>query len=171
MILILVSMAATSAACGFAVFFAFERIAGDMDSLAQDKLPQMKQSSQLMQAASKTKDAMVSVMLAETPEALTTASDKVNDAVAQVKAAVGALPEALSTEFSEDVSAVETGPVTLWCRSNCSCSTTITALRSRSLEWSWNTVLNSRKPTPIFRSRPKRAARRELSGCSSPISD
>lgn len=108
MILILVSMAATSAACGFAVFFAFERIAGDMDSLAQDKLPQMKQSSQLMQAASKTKDAMVSVMLAETPEALTTASDKVNDAVAQVKAAVGALPEALGTEFSEDVSAVET---------------------------------------------------------------
>ena len=108
MILILLSMAATSAACGFAVFFAFERIAGDMDSLAQDKLPQMEQSSQLMTAASNTKDAMVAVMLAEAPEALDAAAGNVSEAVAQLKSAVGELPAALSSEFAEDVVAVET---------------------------------------------------------------
>ncbi|MEP2716466.1 hypothetical protein [Pseudophaeobacter sp.] len=107
-ILILLSMAATSEACGFAVFFAFERIAGDMDSLAQDKLPQMELSSQLMGAASNTKDAMVAVMLAEAPDALDAAAGNVDEAVAQLKSAVDQLPEALSSEFAEDVVAVET---------------------------------------------------------------
>lgn len=107
MILILLSMAATSAACGFAVFFAFERISGDMTSLSQEKLPQMELSTQLIGAAGKTKDAMVAVMLAETPEVLKAASDNVDTAVIALKTAVEELPEALRPEFTEDVATVE----------------------------------------------------------------
>jgi methyl-accepting chemotaxis protein len=108
MILILLSMAATSAACGLAVFFAFERISGDMTSLSQEKLPQMELSTQLIGAASKTKNAMVAVMLAEAPEVLETATKKVNEAVLLLETVVAELPEARRPEFSKEVAAVET---------------------------------------------------------------
>lgn len=106
--LILLAMAGTSAACGFAVFFAFDRVSEDMDGLVQEKLPQMNISSELMAAASKTKNTMVSVMLAQHEEELDAASVEVTAALNKLEARVNQLTSSLRSTFEADLMQVKT---------------------------------------------------------------
>ncbi|APG48926.1 methyl-accepting chemotaxis protein [Phaeobacter porticola] len=107
MFLILLAMAGTSAAIGFAVILAFERVSAEMHTLSEKKLPELELSGQMTAAASRTKDAMVAVMLADTPGALDFAESDVATAVAALDGAVSRLPETLRDEFKPDVIMVQ----------------------------------------------------------------
>ncbi|UWR43213.1 HAMP domain-containing protein (plasmid) [Phaeobacter inhibens] len=107
MFLILLAMAGTSAAIGYAVTQAFEQVSADVHVLTEDKLPELEVSGQMTAAAARTKDAMVAVMLAETPGSLDFAKSDVTAAVRALDGAVEQLPQVLRDEFKPDVVMVE----------------------------------------------------------------
>ncbi|MFS4583403.1 methyl-accepting chemotaxis protein [Phaeobacter sp. C3_T13_0] len=107
MFLILLAMAGTSAAIGFAVTQVFERVSADVHVLSKEKLPELELSGQMTAAAARTKDAMVSVMLADTLNALDFAKSDVTTAVKALDGAVRQLPDVLRDEFKPDVVMVE----------------------------------------------------------------
>jgi len=108
MFFILLAMAGTTAALGFAVILAFERVSSEMTTLSTEKLPQLQLSGQMIGAASETKDAMVNVMMADNADQLTSATQTVETAVAQLEQTVAQMPEALRSEFQPDVVQVKT---------------------------------------------------------------
>ncbi|MFV1528242.1 methyl-accepting chemotaxis protein [Phaeobacter sp. JH20_36] len=107
MFLILLAMAGTSGAIGYAVTRAFEQVAGDVHVLSGEKLPELELSGQMTAAAARTKDAMVAVMLADTLNALDFAKSDVTTAVRALDSAVEQLPEVLRDEFKPDLVMVE----------------------------------------------------------------
>ncbi|KII11586.1 MULTISPECIES: methyl-accepting chemotaxis protein [Phaeobacter] len=107
MFLILLAMAGTSAAIGYAVTQAFEHVSADVHVLTEDKLPELELSGQMTAAAARTKDAMVAVMLADTPGALDFAKSDVTAAVRALDGVVEQLPQVLRDEFKPDVVMVE----------------------------------------------------------------
>ncbi|WP_245227200.1 methyl-accepting chemotaxis protein [Parasedimentitalea maritima] len=100
--LILLALGAASAAIGILVTLVFDRVATDMDTLAQNKLPQLELSSSLIEAASQTKDAMAVVLLATGADQLATGAENIAAATAQLNESIALLPEEARGGFEED---------------------------------------------------------------------
>ncbi len=97
--LILMAMGAMSAFGGIMVTMVFQGVEREMENLTQDKLPQLEISSDLIQAANGTKDAMTSALLAENAEALAVSKGMVDQSTARLSELASQLPERSRGEF------------------------------------------------------------------------
>ncbi|WP_051202803.1 methyl-accepting chemotaxis protein [Sediminimonas qiaohouensis] len=100
--LILVSMGAVSVLIGFLASLVFTRVTDDMDELTAKKLHTLAQSSALVAAADKTKNAMITMMLARHEDALEQSSVDVEQATQSLNEIVANLPDATRALVEED---------------------------------------------------------------------
>ena len=82
-------------------------------------LPQLEQSNALITAAGKTKDAMISVLIAEDAAALDSAAAEVDSAASGLQSEIGELPEDMRGSFEQEMARVaETLNTAISARSN-----------------------------------------------------
>ena len=104
--LILLTLGATSALGGVLVTLVFTEVSGHMRTLSSEKLPRLETSNQLGLAADRTKDAMAEILLANDTSELTEAEAAVASAALQLEQATAALPPDLREGFETEAAEV-----------------------------------------------------------------
>ena len=98
--LILMAMGAASAVGGILVTLVFAQTGRQMDVLTGEKVPQLEMSSQLVNAAARTKNAMIGVLQAGSEQALAAAEEEAAATIASLDGTVAKLPDAEQTLFA-----------------------------------------------------------------------
>ncbi|MCJ8335833.1 MAG: methyl-accepting chemotaxis protein [Epibacterium sp.] len=92
--MILLAMTATSAAVGVMVFLVFERISTDMSELRDGQLPRLEVSTAINSSASKTKNNLISLMMADGGSVLSSVRDEAEATIAELQSHILKLDEA-----------------------------------------------------------------------------
>ncbi|MEL0438293.1 methyl-accepting chemotaxis protein [Phycobacter sp. K97] len=96
---ILLALTATAGGAGYMIYQSFDRVSISVTEMTSDDLPKLAQSNALIAAAAKTKDAMITVMMAQNDEELSAAASEVDKSQAALQDAITALPPEAQTEF------------------------------------------------------------------------
>lgn len=103
---ILLSLAVMAGAAGYFNYKSFDHVAGAVEVMTQRDLPQLEQSSELIAAAGKTKDAMISILISEDQTSLEQASAQVQETVERLTLTVKTLPENSRDSFQGELGRV-----------------------------------------------------------------
>ena len=96
---ILLALTLTAGGAGYMIYKSFDRVSISVTEMTSDDLPKLAQSNALIAAAAKTKDAMITVMMAQDGEELSAASSDVEKSQAALQEAITALPPEAQVEF------------------------------------------------------------------------
>ncbi|OED50781.1 chemotaxis protein [Rhodobacteraceae bacterium (ex Bugula neritina AB1)] len=103
--LILMAMGATAAVGGVLVTLVFAQAGRQMEILTGEKVPQLELSSALVNAASKTKNAMIGVLQSQAGDQLAVAEQEAAEAIANLESTVGSLSGAERDQFAQGAAA------------------------------------------------------------------
>lgn len=106
--MILLAMAATSAAVGVMVFLVFERISIDMTGLRDEQLPRLEVSSAISSAATETKNNLISLMKVRERADLNVVRNEAETTIAELQSHIAELEEALRPGFERAVLEAQT---------------------------------------------------------------
>jgi methyl-accepting chemotaxis protein len=116
---ILLSLAALAGTAGYFTYQSFDFVSRSVQEMTNRDLPQLEQSNALITAAGKTKDAMISVLIAEDAAALDSAAAEVDSAASGLQSEIGELPEDMRGSFEQEMARVaETLNTAISARSN-----------------------------------------------------
>ncbi|MDF9301693.1 methyl-accepting chemotaxis protein [Tritonibacter mobilis] len=91
---------------GYLILQSFDRVSRSVGEMTERDLPQLAQSNGLILAATKTKDAMIEILMSQNPEALENAATHVETASTELASAVAALPAEQQQAFEADLAKV-----------------------------------------------------------------
>ncbi|MEX5579839.1 methyl-accepting chemotaxis protein [Pseudophaeobacter sp. A-200-2] len=104
---ILLTFTVVTGGAGYLIYQSFDRVSASVAEMTSDDLPTLAQSNGLIAAASKTKDAMVGVMIAQNIAALSSAASEVETSLSGLQTSIAALPPEAQEEFETARSQVE----------------------------------------------------------------
>lgn len=103
---LLLSLTMMAGTAGYFNYQSFDLVSKSVRQMTEHDLPQLEQSNALIGAASKTKNAMISVLIAGDSRALQQAAKENQSAAADLEAVIGTLPEELRVTFSDELGLV-----------------------------------------------------------------